>query len=112
MSKKKEYTNEEIKEKFGKNEQGKDVKIHKITVNNGERDLNLYLTQPTRYQISPIIGLLTTDMVGAVERLISDCVIGEISDFAEIMEDDTCFLAIMPDVVMLIEQKKSTSIQL
>jgi len=105
-------TPEEIKAKYGKDETGKEVVITKISVNNGTKDLNLYVKQPTRYQISPIIGIIISDMVGATERLLSECCIVEISDFAEIMSDDSLFMAIMPEVVSLIEQKKSISTKL
>lgn len=105
-------TNEEIKTKYGKDDLGRSVEITKISVNNGVKDLHLYVKQPTRYQISPIIGIVISDMVGATERLLSECCITEISDFAEIMENDSLFMAVMPEVIGMIEQKKSISTKL
>jgi hypothetical protein len=65
----------------------------------------LVLTKPNRYVLSPCMAQINTDPVKALEELARAIVISEVSDMS-ILDDDDTFIAIMPALSGLVEQKK------
>lgn len=86
----------QIKEKYGE--------VLKIEVE-GKK---IYLKKPNRYQLSPVFAKLHQDPIFAFELLCKACVIEEVSDM-EVIENDSLFLSIMPELNALVDLKKSTS---
>jgi len=65
----------------------------------------LVLVKPNRYVLSPCMATINTDPVKALEELARAIVIEAESDMS-ILDDDDTFIAIMPALGNLVEQKK------
>jgi hypothetical protein len=66
-----------------------------------------YFRKPTRRELAASLSQLERDPFGANEMLMRSCIVSAHSDMA-IIEDDALFMAAMPHMQALIEQRDSS----